>query len=121
MFKDFFNLSAVMNSKASMWSLLIVALLALGVLATIGLDSSTGAVPSRPNIGGAIKPPVKIVDRGPESVTVVQDGYDEVYVDSSYADSLYVVCDLARALDVMEKMSPRSQTVCTNLLWPYIH
>lgn len=108
-----------------MWSLLIVALLALGVLATIGLESSTGAVPARPGVGGAIKPPLPkpvIIDRGPETV-VVQDGADEViYSDSSYADAIYVSCDLAQASGAVGKMSQRSREVCAyyGLLWPYV-
>ncbi len=82
--------------KGSIGTLLVVALVALGMMAFISLDSSSGAFtatppgpkmgpkpgPPGPGPGAAIKRPV-IVDR---DVTVVQDDYPDYVSDTTGSD-----------------------------------
>jgi|GEM_PF-5356472 len=124
-----------MNKKASMTTLLIVALVALGLMAFVSLNGVTGDA-----IGKAISKPSgqKPTFQMPQIPTsparditrTVNVESDEDYVYAGYPydsasqtaiiENTIVTCDVAKAMGLQSKMSEKSIAICQNLLWPFI-
>jgi hypothetical protein len=114
-----------MNKKASMMSLLIVALVALGLMAFVSLNSATGDV-----VGKAMQRSSfdKIQEADVSSSGVPLEGLVGDIVISDSSDALrqdiiantIVTCDVAKAMGLQKKMSQKSISICQNLLYPFI-
>jgi len=115
-----------MNKKASMMSLLIVALVALGLMAFVSLNGAAGDV-----VGKAMQR--SSFDKIQDSDSVSSSGVpleglvgDIVISDSSDAlrqdiiANTIVTCDVAKAMGLQKKMSQKSISICQNLLYPFI-
>lgn len=120
-----------MNQKASMMSLLIVALVALGLMAFVSLNSVTGdaigKAISKPSIQKPQLPTPTIPARDVTKTVTVQedDDVDYIYTDDSAVqnaiiENTIVTCDVAKAMGLQEKMSQKSISICQNLLYPFI-
>jgi len=117
-----------MNKKASMMSLLIVALVALGLMAFVSLNSVTGDAigkaiqrPSieRPSLPDS-KPSVSALEYLESDVVVVSDDSSTDALRQDIIANTIVTCDVAKAMGLQEKMSQKSISICQNLLYPFI-
>jgi hypothetical protein len=121
-----------MNKKASMMSLLIVALVALGLMAFVSVNSVTGdaigKAISRPSVQSPQLPSQPTIPSRDVTKTVTvqeDDDVDYVYtgdsaVQNAIIENTIVTCDVAKAMGLQEKMSQKSISICQNLLWPFI-
>jgi hypothetical protein len=106
-----------MNKKASVGTLLVVALVALGLMTYVGFDqgaTGTFTAPKPPKFGPgkAITPPL-IVDRGPETVIVDNDDDVVYYETDSYAiQNILISCDMINALDIGARVTPNTRLMC---------
>lgn len=108
-----------MQKNGSIISLFVVALVALGLMAFISLnsmaDSSVGNAIQKPSIrpsDAKISVPLESLQG---DVIVASDDLNNAIIANTI-----VTCDVAKAMGVQNKLSQKSISICQNLLYPFI-